>query len=204
MAKINKSFITSVFANKGLQAAMRKQAQKLIEEKIERSEKVMLDEFENHPVTREIEAGPHSSNTSGTLNGYGNLFSFIGFHSGDENPIYIAKELLKDIRYREIRGNPTKKGATFTYGIDLVKESTVRSLSPLPWETGLSWIHGIEKGISGFGSYMNKHFPYGRSGEGLQAKSPSGQLRVIRGGDFQPTPYFSEFFKAFADSFRSR
>ena len=44
--------------------------------------KEFLKEFDDHPITNEIEAGPDSSNSSGTLNGYGNLFSisFIVFN----------------------------------------------------------------------------------------------------------------------------
>jgi len=49
----------------------------------------MISEFLNHPITVEIKTGPYAENISGTLNGYGNLFSFIGFSDGDDpiNPI---------------------------------------------------------------------------------------------------------------------
>ena len=48
----------------------------------------MIDEFENHPVTKEIEGGVDSENLSDTLRGKfknesgKNLFSFIGFLAG--------------------------------------------------------------------------------------------------------------------------
>ena len=54
----------------------------------------LMSEFENHPVTQEIEAGPGTSNISGTLNGYGDLFSYIGFDAGD-NPIMAIKIILE-------------------------------------------------------------------------------------------------------------
>ena len=69
-------------------------------EKIKRE---MILEFMNHPVTREILGGPNASNESGTLDGYGNLFSFIGFNEG-EDPIEIILDLLNDskIQYSNI------------------------------------------------------------------------------------------------------
>ena len=44
---------------------------------IEKAHARLVDEFVNHPVTKEIEGGVTASNQSGTLGGYGNLFSFI-------------------------------------------------------------------------------------------------------------------------------
>ena len=44
-------------------------------------ERILIKQFESHPVTKEISGGSSSSNVSGTLGGYGNLFSFIGFHN---------------------------------------------------------------------------------------------------------------------------
>ena len=58
----------------------------------------LMSEFENHPVTQEIEAGPGTSNISGTLNGYGDLFSYIGFDAGD-NPIMAIKIILEKQKY---------------------------------------------------------------------------------------------------------
>ena len=41
-----------------------------------------LADFDRHPVTVEIEKGPDATNTSGTLGGVGNLFSFIEMEIG--------------------------------------------------------------------------------------------------------------------------
>ena len=65
-----------------------------ISESVERKKQDFLDEFENHPVTAEILGGESSSNLSGTLGGYGNLFSFIGFDSSDE-PVGSIRNLFK-------------------------------------------------------------------------------------------------------------
>ena len=78
----------------------------------------MIEEFLDHKVTQEIIAGPTADNISGTLGGYGNLFSYIGFNEGDEprrlargqvsmpypNPPNLRNRLLSDIeRLREPR-----------------------------------------------------------------------------------------------------
>ena len=42
-------------------------------------EKILMKEFEEHTVTKEIEEGAGASNISSTLGGYGNLFTYIGF-----------------------------------------------------------------------------------------------------------------------------
>ena len=55
----------------------------LVYKKIEKLKKEMMANFLRLPVTKEILAGSTSSNISGTLGGYGNLFTFIGFNQGD-------------------------------------------------------------------------------------------------------------------------
>ena len=88
-----KAFNAEILSNKELIVYMEKQAEKvLLQNKIE-----LQNDFDNHVVTREIEAGPQSSNSSGTLGGIGNLFSFIGFNNGS-NPVQPVRELLKNIR----------------------------------------------------------------------------------------------------------
>ena len=63
------------------------------EKKVQVEKSRVIDAFDNHEVTKEIAAGPKASNTSGTLGGYGNLFSFIGFDAGSD-PITPVKEVL--------------------------------------------------------------------------------------------------------------
>lgn len=69
---------------------------KRIQEAIAVPKSQMLDSFDTHPVTREIKAGPSggNKNISGTLNGYGNLYSFIGFVGGARSH-RIRAQLLK-------------------------------------------------------------------------------------------------------------
>ena len=57
-----------------------------------RAKTEMISEFESHAVTQEIEAGPEGKNSSSTLGGYGNLYSFIGFYQGS-SPIETLRSL---------------------------------------------------------------------------------------------------------------
>ena len=68
--------------------------QKKLKRTVNRALRAMLLEFNSHPVTKEIEAGPRAQNISGTLGGAGNLFSFIGFDDGD-NPIAPVRRILE-------------------------------------------------------------------------------------------------------------
>ena len=72
--------------------------------KVEQAQQEMIKDFSSHAVSAEIEGGPTASNLSGTLGGYGNLFSFIGFSQG-EDPLSAIKDMLSkkiDVRVRGI------------------------------------------------------------------------------------------------------
>ena len=58
--------------------ATKRDVAKILNKKFEEIKKEMIQDFESHSVTREIEAGPGASNISSTLS-RGNSFSFIGF-----------------------------------------------------------------------------------------------------------------------------
>ena len=70
----------------------------------------------------------------------------------------------------------------------------------MPWESGNSWVVGIERGISGFSNYM-----YFTKGEGrFAARSRSGKAvqskKEINAGTFRPTKYITEIL----DNYRKR
>jgi len=68
---------------------------KKVQNGVEEAKNNFIEQFEEHPVTKEIQNGPEASNESGTLNGQGNLFSFIGFERGS-NPIAPVASFLKN------------------------------------------------------------------------------------------------------------
>jgi len=144
------------------------------ENKVEKEKSKLIDAFDNHEVTKEIAAGPKASNTSNTLGGYGNLFSFIGFEASSD-PITPVKELLNEIEVKNIKFNGERYEASVKYP----SQNEIKKATPLPFENGRSWAAGIEDGISGFTQYIYTKFLAGKSKEGVQSdrRSNSGSFR---------------------------
>ena len=163
----------------------------LVYKKIEKLKKEMIADFLRLPVTREILAGSTSSNTSGTLGGYGNLFTFIGFNEGDR-PINPIVQLLSQTNYRVTRFNQNGSAKLI---IDMPSRQDIFAVTPLPWASGISWSERIEKGISGLGMYLNTSRKNSRSGRGIQADNK------IRTGKFNNTSYISAFLNKWANIF---
>jgi len=166
--------------------AFQRKAEALVKEKYEESKDNFLNNFESHPVTKELDGGNNAANISTTLNGIGNLFTFIGFYQND-TPIGKLRNAIK--KQFSFKKSKTNTGVRF-----IITHPTLNKLkqeTPMPWETGKSWVAGIEKGISGFGNYMYKRFVEGRSKKGLQAKD------TIRQGSYKPTRYMSELIDSF-------
>lgn len=169
--------------SKGLSYKFKKDITRKARADVERAKGLMLAEFLNHSVTKEIKGGKSASNLSGTLGGYGNLFSFIGFDSTDK-PIPPVLRILES-HTKLISVTPLAKGSlAFEIVIDMPSKDNLAKASPLPWAAARSWLIGIEQGLSGLGSFLVK--PEGRSGGGIQVDG------VIRGGRFRNTKYISE------------
>jgi len=155
-------------------------AKRKIEAEIQKIKAEILNDFDKHPVTKEIDQGINSSNISGTLGGVTNLYSFIGFPSGSK-PTQAIRELLKKININQMI-SPTGK---IIYKIDFPTAEDIFDATPLPWAVGRSWAKGIEQGLSGLGYYL-KITKNSRSGEGIQSKKKVRQIK------FRNTKYISD------------
>ena len=94
--KLNQNKIAEAISkNSKMASLIRKEVRSIVEEYVERSKEEMVQEYLNHPVTKEIDNGPEASNISSTLGGEGNLFSYIGFEEGSE-PTESVKEILEN------------------------------------------------------------------------------------------------------------
>ena len=177
-----------------------KQADVLIKKRVGGLKGVILKEFDKHPVTRELRQGPSGANISNTLNGIGNLFSFIGFYKG-QNVIGPVRDMLKS-HFNLVGGQGKKRGRrgvkAFSYQIEFPSLNSFDLISRMPWESGNSWVVGIERGISGF-----SHFMYLKAGEGrqMESKSRSGKglqsRKTLNAGIFKPIPYITEMLKSY-------
>lgn len=162
-----------------------KQLEKIAREKFEIIKNEMLDEFEQHPITIELEAGESSKNTSGTLSGYGNLFTFIGFPSGydplGEVRLRLNQTILKKIGFSKGRLNFITTEPTREALFKITKFSDFRN----DFEGSRSWLDGIETGISGLGFYLyiqGKDFEDSRSGPAIQLKGGKKSESALGGG----------------------
>jgi hypothetical protein len=154
----------------------------------------MIRELMNHPITKEIQQGSASLNSSGTLSGYGNLFTFIGFESGSSPIDAIKREFDKTvIRFRTL----TDDGPI--WNIYLPAPEDIWDVTPMPWAEGRSWAKGIETGISGVGWYLynqKKNYPQSRSGPAIQVKSKSSSK--VR---FKNVKYISDILSRYEKKF---
>lgn len=171
-------------------SAFQNRAEEIVKENYLENKEKFMDEFNNHPVTQEIEDGPTASNNSNTLNGIGNLFSYIGFYAS-QAPISELRSLLeKNFSFK--KGRVGKDGSKFV--ITYPDLETIKKETPMPWEGGRSWVAGIERGISGLGYYIYKTFSGGRSGEGVQSSNK------VRGSSYKRVRYMSEIIKNFVNN----
>jgi hypothetical protein len=161
------------------------------EKKVEKEKGKLIEAFDNHEVTKEIAAGPKASNTSGTLGGYGNLFSFIGFDAGSD-PITPIKEVLNEIQVRNIKLH----GDQYSVSVKYPSQNEISKVTPLPFENGRSWAIGIEKGISGFTQYIYTKFLDGRSKQGVQSDKAKGL------GSFKKQDYLNLLIQNFINNIR--
>lgn len=192
-AKINKELLKQNI-NKSLEknSTIIKEAETIASQIITQERDNYINEIENHPISQEIMDGPGADNLSRTLDGPGNLFSFIGFDRSD-SPLNKVKIFIKNNTF--IKFKNTKNGifnfTIFTPSLDEIHEKT-----PMPFEEGKSWTKGIERGISGFSNYLyGLIFPESRSGRAIQSENK------VRKSNFKPRPYLSKLYKNFLDRF---
>lgn len=166
----------------------------------------MIDEFENHPVTQEIEGGIEADNISETFGGKfknsegKNLYSFIGFNAG-ETPISVIRSFF-DLKHKygpkmEL-SSVNKKRLKFNFKVYTPNIEEIYKQTPIPWAAGLSWVRRIEIGIPGLGRFLNKFgIDSSRSGGGVQVD------RELRPAKFKPVQYLSGIFDRFIKKFNN-
>lgn len=181
--RINKKLLNQEILNS---QSVKKLVKEVVSKEVEKQKMILLSKFNSHPVTQEIESGENSSNVSGTLGGYGNLFSFIGFPRGS-NPVEPIKILLNKISLK----NVFLKNDKFNCEIIIPSKDELSSVSKMPWESGRSWLFDMEKSISGLGEYLYGIVKNSRSGSGIQAKNK------IFNKSFRSVKYFNTMYNKF-------
>lgn len=172
----------------------------------------LINNFLQHPVTRELMQGELGSNSSGTLGGYGNLFSFIGFDQGYD-PIQPILNLFNSIDFQIISLEQSVKIAVLNFPT----QDDVWDVTPMPWMDGQrSWARGIESGISGLNYYVfykrELESEKSRSKHGLQIDSETYRKNLTSRLDkkttsfrlmrYTPTSYITEILKDFKSRYK--
>ena len=189
MAKINMRGLKAEIAQKGYKI-VKPVVEARVRSELEKSKQELLQDFDNHAVTKEIQNGNNSSNISNTLGGYGNLFTFIGFDSSADPISPIRSLLAKSIKIQSLRKKTNELAFVLRFTIPTREE--IAAVSPTPWSTE-SWIDAVEKGMSGLGRYLysndQNRFSTSRSRGGIEAK-----FDVRPGQTSKPIDYISGIF----------
>lgn len=178
-----------------------KNNKKNIEQMAEKIKDQMLQDFLNHPVTKELMEKNSAQNYSGTLIGYGNLYSFIGFNY-PEDPIAPIIEKIKQVQI-----NVRQNGENTFLIIKIPTPDDIWQITPMPWAEGRSWAKGIESGISGLNYYLTKAkagpgksflFEDSRSGSAIQSTK-----KIASYARYNPTQYITSLLKKYKTKFSS-
>ncbi len=159
-----------------------------------RAHRNLLRDFDKHPITAEILAGNTAVNFSDTLEGYGNLFSFIGFRAGTD-PINPLRQVLEEGVSMRPMGY---RAFAWHYKITLPSRGKLEAATPMPWEGGNSWAYAMEQGMSNLSYYMYKRTNSSRSKTGIQAGDEGWEINEDI--SFQKTKYLSELFQSFRET----
>ena len=192
---LNRSIKTTIARQLSKDKELQLKVRQLIEKQFSVAKQKLMSDFESHAVTRELRAGPGSSNVSGSLT-EGNLFGFIGFDGGADPVSAIEKMLAKtDIIIR--RRKMGTFGFVWTYLVTSPSMQDLYAATPLPWATGSSWLRELEgRGIPNLGQYMHKRINSSRSGAGFQNRNrPEGGRVQI--------PYIKQLLQQFETNLNS-
>jgi hypothetical protein len=200
--------------NSQLPREIGKQVEAMVTKQFQIVKLEMLKSFDSHPVTVEIENGSNSTNTSRTLGGYGNLFSFIGFIEGSD-PLGPVRQRLKSTTIRKT----SQKNGVFDFITNEPSREELFSMTKISsfrteFEGGRSWLDGIETGLSGLGFYLynqKKNFDSSRSGNAIQIRGGKKSEKAFGGGStggaigmqrsrYKRVSYISGILKDFAKS----
>lgn len=184
--------------------AIEPRAEAAMEKEFAKIKNQLLRDFDRHPVTNELEDGNRAeSNYVNTSHG-GNLFSLLGFKYS-QKPIQKLRRILENsIKFAgpiktRVRGNKIIIEKTVSNpSLDTIS-SEVGSASKLDW-TNRSWLDLLEKGITGFASYLfdeEQLKQWSRSKTAIEAKDKNGNLIKVRDGSLGPIRYISDLLLKF-------
>jgi len=173
-----------------------KEAFNKVENKVREAKTELLKEFNENPITQEIEKGPKLPHSEILPEGYGNLFSFFGF---DENfePIEPIRQQLESIHLdKKIEIEKNK----YTFTIKTPSTEDLEEKAPLRWDTR-SWISAVTYGIGRFSHYMFSltlgRFKKSYSGTAVEVKPDLGETQSYLRGRAYVIGFLGKFKRKF-------
>lgn len=159
-----------------------------------RAHQALMKDFFSHKITQELKAGNSASNISDTLNGEGNLFSFLGFFAG-QDPTLELEELFSRINL----GSPLVRRNSIIFNIEnLPQRKDIIGATRMNWGSGASWAFAVETGSfngdAALSHFIFKTWNSGRSKAGFQVKDYS-----YSEDQFSPKPYITEILDNFQE-----
>jgi hypothetical protein len=174
---------------------VQQQAYAAVSERVTEVKADLLHDFNSHPVTKEIEAGPELESSDVLPGGYGNVWSFMGFVDG-RDPTGPVREKLETI---SVNQRPEIRRDSLNFKVSVPTDNELEDVSWMDWEAGKSWLSAVERGLSGFSSYLfTLSRNVGRSGAGIQTNTDMSKGSARSGGkNFVGTPYLFTMMKKF-------
>lgn len=185
-----------------------KKLQRVVLESFEEINKEVQQEFENHPITRELDDQVFPSKILQKNNWprAGTLFGFMGFNGGNE-PIRNLRNFLFEQGGFNYELNKSFIGRTFGI-LGFLKSPSEEELQKAGiqldgWGDGRSWPAVLEdEGIENLNHFLSKP-AYGRSSQGIQVKpelNPGAKLDKMN----YLTPIFKKAAKKFEKTIQKR
>lgn len=179
-----------------------------IQKRFELAKDDLLEAFNEHPVTQEIEDGPDAESSYVSTAAGGNLFSLLGFNSS-ENPTDDLRKIIQDnivLQIQNAKKITTTNGITWETPVRLPTLDDVNELvadkTPLDWSPARAWTTLIEKGIPWFAHYLfdnERPLTGSRSETAIQIK---GTIKEGRSSSVPGIKYISELLSNFKKSLK--
>lgn len=137
----------------------------------EREKERMINEFENHPVTNELESYHPDQRSEFLPNG--NLTALFGYEdvAGEVNNV---RDLLDESNIVFINQGRVYGDGSYTVSAkaEVPSIEAINSATPLPWQEGKGLIDAVELGVSGFfRTLFGGKFDDSRSGGAIQIQA---------------------------------
>ena len=163
------------------------------------AKQALLSDFDEHPVTKEMEAGPYATEKADGLLPYGNLPAFLG-NTDSQKDVENLRGTLEKIEpsLTKPQVSQTDKQITYSFKVKVPEVEEIYRDNPSEWSS-MSWIKLVEDGLNNFGAFIFSlmGYPSSFSGTGLQ-RGDKGRSTVKRSPKI---PYITEILRKFRDRF---